>query len=49
MLKIGGEMPHFEVIGQDGQVVKSEDFFGKNLKTILYFYPKDNSSGLPAE
>ena len=49
MLKIGDPMPLFEVVDQDGQVVKSEDFIGRGRKTIIYFYPKDNTSGCTAE
>ena len=40
-------MPEFEVVDQDGKTVKSEDLLGK--KTIIYFYPKDNTSGCTAE
>ena len=40
-------MPDFEVVDQDGKMVKSEDLIGK--KTIIYFYPKDNTSGCTAE
>ena len=40
-------MPEFEVMDQDGKMVKSEDLIGK--KTIIYFYPKDNTSGCTAE
>jgi peroxiredoxin Q/BCP len=47
MIKIGDKMPQFEVIDQDGKVVKSQDLLGK--KTIIYFYPKDNTSGCTAE
>lgn len=45
MLKIGDKMPSFEVMDQDGEMVKSDDFIGKGKKTIVYFYPKDNTSG----
>ena len=40
-------MPDFEVIDQDGNAVSSMDLIGK--KTIIYFYPKDNTSGCTAE
>ena len=40
-------MPHFEVVDQNGKVVTSEELLGR--KTILYFYPKDNTSGCTAE
>ena len=40
-------MPEFEVVDQDGKMVKSEDLIGR--KTIIYFYPKDNTSGCTAE
>ena len=49
MLKIGDKMPSFEVLDQDGNTVKSEDFIGKGRKTIIYFYSKDNTSGCTAE
>ena len=49
MLKIGDKMPQFEVVDQDGKVVRSDDFIGNGRKTIVYFYPKDNTSGCTAE
>lgn len=42
-------MPSFEVRDQDGNIVKSGDFIGQGKKTIVYFYPKDNTSGCTAE
>ena len=47
MLKIGDKMPYFEVVDQDGNKVSSNDLIGK--KTVVYFYPKDNTSGCTAE
>ena len=47
MLKIGDRMPDFVVMDQDGREVSSKDLIGK--KTIIYFYPKDNTSGCTAE
>ena len=47
MLKPGDKMPSFEVVDQDGNKVTSENLIGK--KTIIYFYPKDNTPGCTAE
>ena len=47
MLAIGSPMPHFEVVDQNGDIVSSEQLLGR--KTIIYFYPKDNTSGCTAE
>ena len=40
-------MPYFEVVDQDGRKMSSQDLIGK--KTIIYFYPKDDTSGCTAE
>lgn len=47
MLKIGDKIPAFNVVDQNGNMVSSEDLLGK--KTIVYFYPKDNTPGCTAE
>ena len=43
----GDKAPGFSGKNQDGKVISLEDFSGKKL--ILYFYPKDNTSGCTAE
>ncbi len=47
MLQPGDRMPDFEVVDQDGKIVTSKELLGR--KTIVYFYPKDNTSGCTAE
>jgi peroxiredoxin Q/BCP len=42
-LKIGDKAPDFELVNQDGELIKLSDFKGK--KIALYFYPKDNTPG----
>ncbi len=42
-LKAGDTAPEFEAIDDQNQKVKLSDFRGKTV--ILYFYPKDNTSG----
>ncbi len=46
-LQEGDKAPVFEGIDQDGNTVRLSDFSGKKL--VLYFYPKDNTSGCTAE
>ena len=43
MLEIGTKAPIFTLQDQNGKPVSLADFMGK--KVILYFYPKDNTSG----
>ncbi|MCI2154235.1 thioredoxin-dependent thiol peroxidase [Erysipelotrichaceae bacterium Oil+RF-744-GAM-WT-6] len=47
MLKIGTEAPDFTLPDQNGTMHKLSDYRGK--KVILYFYPKDNTSGCTKE
>lgn len=43
MLEIGIKAPIFTLLDQDGNNVSLSNYSGK--KIILYFYPKDNTSG----
>jgi len=46
-LKEGMNAPGFSGINQAGELISLSDFKGK--KVVLYFYPKDNTSGCTAE
>jgi len=46
-LKVGIKAPAFKAEIQDGSLISLKDFKGKWV--ILYFYPKDNTSGCTAE
>lgn len=43
MLETGIKAPDFELPDQNGEMHKLSDY--KGMKVILYFYPKDNTSG----
>lgn len=43
MLEVGIKAPDFELPDQNGDMHKLSEYLGK--KVILYFYPKDNTSG----
>lgn len=43
MLEVGTKAPAFTLSDADGKQVSLADFAGK--KVVLYFYPKDNTSG----
>ena len=43
MLQIGTKAPDFSLPDQNGKIHSLKDYAGK--KVILYFYPKDNTSG----
>jgi len=47
MLKIGNIAPDFILRNEKGEEISFKDFKGK--KVVLYFYPKDNTSGCTAE
>lgn len=46
-MKIGEKVPELLGKDQDGNEVKRSDLAGE--KTVLYFYPKDNTPGCTAE
>lgn len=46
-LKEGQNAPDFELIDQEGKKIKLSDF--REKKVILYFYPKDDTSGCTME
>ena len=47
MVEMGDDAPQFCLPGMDGQEACLDDFRGKWL--VLYFYPKDNTSGCTRE
>lgn len=46
-LQLGGKAPGFTLLSDGGKEVSLSDFAGR--KVILYFYPKDNTSGCTLE
>ncbi len=47
MIKVGQSAPDFKALASNGKTVFLKDFKGKNV--ILYFYPKDDTSGCTVE
>ncbi len=47
MIEEGKNAPDFKLKNQDGETISLKDFEGKNI--VLYFYPKDDTSGCTAE
>jgi thioredoxin-dependent peroxiredoxin len=47
MIKAGEKAPDFKLTADDGKEYSLKDFKGKKL--VLYFYPKDMTSGCTAE
>lgn len=47
MVEVGKKAPAFNLTDQSGKNVKLSDLKGK--KIVLYFYPKDNTSGCTKE
>jgi peroxiredoxin Q/BCP len=47
MLKVGHKAPAFKLPSTSGGTVSLKDFAGRRL--VLYFYPRDNTSGCTTE
>lgn len=47
MLEVGKKAPSFTLLDQNGKKHSLKDYLGK--KVVLYFYPKDNTSGCTKE
>ena len=47
MLTEGESIPSFSIPDENGDIVKSVDFKGKNI--VIYFYPKDFTPGCTTE
>ena len=43
MIEVGAKAPNFTLPDKNGNMVSLSNFLGK--KVVLYFYPKDNTSG----
>jgi len=43
MVEVGKKAPRFTLVSDSGKKWALKDFLGK--KVVLYFYPKDNTSG----
>jgi peroxiredoxin Q/BCP len=47
MLEVGDKAPDFSGVDENGKKISLKDFKGQ--KVVLYFYPKDNTTGCTAE
>lgn len=47
MIKVGDKIPEILGVDQNGKEIKAKDYEGKKL--VIYFYPKDNTSGCTAQ
>ncbi|MDP4220213.1 MAG: thioredoxin-dependent thiol peroxidase [Bacteroidota bacterium] len=47
MLKVGDKAPDFSGVDENGKKISLKDLRGS--KVVLYFYPKDNTTGCTAE
>lgn len=47
MIEVGKKAPELSLLNQDGKKISLKDYLGK--KVVLYFYPKDDTSGCTKE
>ena len=47
MVEVGKKAPDFSLLNQDDEKVSLKDFIGQ--KVVLYFYPKDDTTGCTKE
>ena len=47
-IQVGDKAPDFTLPSQSGELVRLQDRLGERV-VVLYFYPKDNTSGCTAE
>lgn len=47
-IQVGDKCPEFKLKNQDGEMINISDYFGKKY-LVIYFYPKDFTSGCTAE
>ena len=43
-LKVGDQVPAFQLQNQDGEIISIQDYIGKQ-NLVIYFYPKDDTPG----
>ena len=46
-IRVGDQAPDFEAVSDSGEKVRLSDFRGRRV--VLYFYPKDDTSGCTAQ
>lgn len=47
-IEVGDKIPNFELLNQDGELVRSSELIGQKL-LVIYFYPKDDTPGCTKE
>lgn len=45
MIELGAAVPDIVLEGSGGEAVRLSDYASKGKKLVLFFYPKDSTSG----